>query len=104
MARMSDQSKPQRPPVKLQVHIDETVAQGQYSNLIMINHTETEFVLDFVFVQPQQPKAKVSSRIITSPQHAKQLLRALSENVALYENKHGPIPIPGAPKQGKLIH
>jgi len=102
-AGMSDERKPGR-PVKLQVHIDEKVAQGQYSNLMMINHSETEFVLDFVFVQPGQPKAKVGSRIITSPQHAKQLLRALQENLSIYEQKHGPISTPGPGKQGKLIH
>jgi hypothetical protein len=100
---MSDEN-PQKRPVKLQVQIDEKVAQGQYCNLMMLNHTETEFVMDFVFVQPGQPKAKVSSRVITSPQHAKQLLMALTENIGLYEQKHGPIKIPGPAKQGKLVH
>ena len=98
---MSDPSRP-RKKVNLQVHIDDDVAQGTYSNLMMINHTETEFVFDFVFVQPQQPKAKVASRIICSPRHAKKLLAALTENISLYEQKHGQIPLPTPP--GKVVH
>jgi hypothetical protein len=89
--------------VNIQVQIDDETAQGQYSNLVMINHTETEFVFDFIYVQPQQPKAKVRSRLICSPRHAKQLLRALGENVAVYEQKFGPIPATKSPGK-KLIH
>jgi hypothetical protein len=98
---MSEPTKP-RKKVNLHIHIDDDVAQGSYSNLMMINHTETEFVLDFVYVQPQQPKAKVHSRVICSPRHAKQLLQALTENISLYERNHGVIELPTPP--GKLVH
>ncbi|MCD4814679.1 DUF3467 domain-containing protein [bacterium] len=77
--------------VQLQVEVDETVAQGAYANLALVAHNATEFVLDFIFVQPQQPKAKVRSRIITSPGHAKRFLHALSENISRYEQIFGPI-------------
>lgn len=77
--------------VQLQVEVDEAVAQGAYSNLALVAHNATEFVLDFIFVQPQQPKAKVRSRIITSPGHAKRFLHALSENISRYEQIYGPI-------------
>ncbi len=92
--------KPQQPqqPVAIQIQLDDDVAQGQYCNLAMINHNETEFVLDFIYVQPQQPKAKVRSRVICSPRHAKQLLVALNENVKLFEQKFGTIAI-GAPPE-----
>ena len=96
----------QNPPPKkinIQVQLDDDVAQGSYTNLVMINHTETEFVLDFIYVQPQQPKAKVHSRIICSPKHTKQLLRALGENVNLHEQKFGQIPLPTTAGP-KLVH
>ena len=80
--------------VSLQIQLDDDVAQGSYINLVMLNHTETEFVLDFIYVQPQQPKAKVRSRIICSPRHAKQLLGALNENVKNYEDRFGVIKAP----------
>lgn len=86
---------PQSPPAKrdLQLHIqlDDDVAQGTYVNLAMVNHTETEFILDFIYVQPQQPRAKVRSRIISSPRHTKRLLAALKDNVEKYEAKFGQI-------------
>ncbi|MEC8023859.1 MAG: DUF3467 domain-containing protein [Myxococcota bacterium] len=100
---MDDESKKKQQTVNIHVQLDEDVAQGAYSNLIMINHNETEFVLDFVYVQPQQPKAKVRSRIICSPRHARQLLGALNENIKRYESKHGPIPMP-VPQTKKIIH
>ena len=70
---------------------DEEVANGQYCNLALVNHTDSEFVLDFLYVQPQQPLARVRSRIITSPRHVKRLLKALQENVQRYEARFGPI-------------
>ncbi len=77
--------------VKLEVQIDDDTAQGVYSNLALVNHTETEFIIDFIFVQPQAPKAKVRSRIITSPRHLKRLIGALQENLRRYEEQHGPV-------------
>ncbi|MBN8230869.1 DUF3467 domain-containing protein [Corallococcus macrosporus] len=85
---------PTKPPeVQLQVQMTEEVSNGQYSNLVLVNHTDSEFVLDFLYVQPQQPLARVRSRIITSPRHAKRLLKALQESVQRYESRYGPVPL-----------
>jgi hypothetical protein len=94
---MSD--KPATPPnLQVQIEIDESTAQGVYCNLAMMNHNPTEFIVDFIFVQPQQPKAKVRARIITSPQHMKRLLTAMQENVARYEKAFGPISVAHLPE------
>src|SRR3954463_10376446 len=87
--RMSDE--PSTP--KLQVQIDEDVAQGVYSNLVLLNHTENEFVLDFAFIQPSNGRAKVRSRVISSPRHTKRLLQALQKNLERYEERFGAIDI-----------
>lgn len=77
--------------VQLQIQIDDDTANGQYVNMALVNHTETEFTLDFIYVQPQQPKAKVRSRIITNPKHMKRLLLAMQDNLAKFESKFGTI-------------
>ena len=84
---------------QLQIDIDDNVAQGIYANLALISHSETEIIMDFIFLQPQVPKAKVRSRIITSPSHAKKLLMALEDNVKKYESRFGKIEI-AAPPEG----
>lgn len=97
---MSDhKSNPPPPPVQIQIELDPETAQGFYANMAMVNHTEGEFTLDFIYVQPQQPRAKVLSRIITNPKHMKRLLMAIQENLAKYEQKFGPVEIidPGTP-------
>lgn len=76
---------------KLQVQIDDDVAQGMYSNLVLLNHTENEFVLDFAFIQPANGRAKVRTRIISSPRHTKRLLQALQKNLERYEERFGAI-------------
>lgn len=78
-------------PVKLEIQLDEETAQGVYANLAVVNHTDTEFTIDFIFVQPQAPRGKVRSRVVSSPRHVKRLLLALEENVRKYEQKFGPI-------------
>lgn len=88
---MADQPKP--PELQLQIQLDDDVANGQYVNMALVNHTETEFTMDFIYVQPQQPKAKVRSRIITNPKHMKRLLLAMQDNIAKFEAKFGPIEI-----------
>ena len=75
----------------LQVEIDEAVSRGVYTNLALLTHSETEFILDFLFIQPQTPKTKVLTRLVTSPVHAKRLLAALQDNLAKYEARFGPI-------------
>jgi hypothetical protein len=94
---MADTSKP--PEIQLQIQLDDAIANGQYANLALVNHSETEFTLDFIYVQPQQPRAKVLSRIITNPKHLKRLLAALQDNLAKYEGRFGAIDItdPGNP-------
>lgn len=76
---------------QLSIELDEKVADGVYSNLAVINHSPTEFVVDFVNVMPGVPKARVRSRVILTPQHAKRLLRALTENIQRFEQSHGTI-------------
>ncbi len=89
--------------VKLQIQLDDDIAQGLYANLAMVNHSETEFTFDFMFVQPQQPKAKVRARIISAPKHTKRLMTALQENIRRYEERHGPIDVSGpGPADGML--
>lgn len=90
-------------PAPLQVEIDEAVARGLYTNLALITHSETEFLLDFLFLQPQTPKTKVLTRLITSPIHAKRLLWALKDNIDKYESRHGAInagQTPAEPRAG----
>jgi len=89
---------------ELHIHIDEEVAQGVYSNFAMVNHGETEFTLDFLYVQPQQARAKVRARIISSPKHTKRLLDALIENVGRYEARFGPIDVRQDGGGTQLIH
>ncbi|HHC79336.1 MAG TPA: DUF3467 domain-containing protein [Flavobacteriia bacterium] len=85
---MADEKAPQN---QLNIELDETVAEGTYANLAIINHSVSEFVVDFVNVMPGTPKAKVKSRIILTPQHAKRLMKALAENVGRFEKAHGEI-------------
>jgi hypothetical protein len=87
---MADQ-KPQQQPGQINIELDEATAEGIYSNLAIINHSPSEFVLDFVCIMPGTPKAKVKSRIVLTPQHAKRLLKAMGENIARYEQTHGEI-------------
>ena len=77
--------------VKIEIQLDEETAQGVYANLAVVNHTDAEFTLDFVFVQPQAPRAKVRSRVITSPRHVRRLIAALEENLRRYEQKFGSV-------------
>jgi len=76
---------------QLNIEISEEVADGIYSNLAIITHSNSEFVLDFVRVMPGVPKAKVRSRILLTPQHAKRLMRALGDNITKFEALHGNI-------------
>jgi hypothetical protein len=86
---MSDQ-KPKKDG-QINIELDDKTAEGTYSNLAIINHSVSEFIVDFISVMPGQPKAKVKSRIILTPQHAKRLTKALAENVKRFESAHGEI-------------
>jgi hypothetical protein len=76
---------------QINIELDDKTAEGTYSNLAIINHSVSEFIVDFISMMPGQPKAKVKSRIILTPQHAKRLIKALAENVKKFEQHHGEI-------------
>ncbi|HZJ79263.1 MAG TPA: DUF3467 domain-containing protein [Dysgonamonadaceae bacterium] len=81
------------PDHQIEIELSEDIAQGTYSNLAIISHSSSEFVLDFIRVVPGVPKAKVKSRIILTPDHAKRLLSALEENIEKFEKANGPVSI-----------
>lgn len=85
-----------QPPAENQINIElsEEVAEGIYSNLAMIAHSNSEFVVDFIRLMPGLPKAKVKARVILTPEHAKRLLQALADNINKYEDTFGEIFVP----------
>lgn len=78
---------------QIQIDLDDAVAQGHYANLVLINHTDNEFTLDFCYLQPSAPRARVNARVISSPRHAKRLLHALEANIRRYEERFGTIEV-----------
>ena len=88
----------------IDIELGEEMAEGQYANMVVIAHSTSEFVLDFVRIMPGLPKARVKSRIVLAPEHAKRLLLSLHENIARYENSIGPIPIPSSSADEKKSH
>ncbi len=74
---------------QINIELTEDIAEGIYSNLAIITHSNSEFIVDFVRIMPGVPKAKVKSRIVLTPQHAKRLWKALSDNIAKFEAMHG---------------
>lgn len=76
---------------QLNIELSEEIAEGIYSNLAIITHSQSEFVVDFIKLMPGVPKAKVKSRIVLTPQHAKRLMKALADNVQRFEQMHGKI-------------
>ena len=76
---------------QINIELTEEVAEGIYSNLAIITHSNQEFVVDFIRMMPGVPKAKVKSRIVLSPQHAKRFMRALADNINKYESANGEI-------------
>jgi len=82
---------------QMNIELPEEVAEGIYSNLAIISHSNSEFVVDFIRLMPNVPKAKVKSRVILTPQHAKRLLKALADNVSKFEKQFGPIAESGQP-------
>lgn len=81
---------------QINIELSEDVAEGTYANLAIITHSNSEFVIDFIRVMPGIPKAKVKSRIVLTPEHAKRLLLALGDNVHKYEDVNGTINLPDA--------
>lgn len=95
-------SKPEQPRPKqqqIQVELPKEVSEGIYSNLALIAHSASEFIIDFARVLPGAPKAKVFARIVMTPQHAKLLKNALEENMKKYESSFGEIKMTGIPEK-----
>ena len=76
---------------KINIELDEKIAEGTYSNLAIINHSVSEFVIDFISIMTSSPKNKVKSRNIITPQHAKKLAKALNDNIKRFEGNFGSI-------------
>lgn len=87
----NDANQDQANQGQLNIELSEEIADGIYSNLAIITHSNSEFVLDFIKVMPGTPKAKVKSRILLTPQHAKRLMKAMNDNIAKFEQVHGQI-------------
>ena len=79
---------------QINIELDEKISSGEYANFVVVTHSPAEFVMDFTRILPGVPKAKVHSRIIMAPQHAKAFLGALNENIKKFESKHGEIKLP----------
>lgn len=90
----------QKNQARFEVELDAETAQGKYANLAVITHSPSEFIIDFAQMLPGMPKAKVKSRIVLTPEHAKRLLLSLQENVARYENNISKITIHNGPIVG----
>lgn len=86
---MSDVKKP-----GIEIQLDEQIAQGNYCNLAIIAHSTSEFIIDFATMLPGLPKARVKSRVVLTPEHAKRLMLSLQENITRYETNVGKINIP----------
>ncbi len=86
-----DQKKKQEADNQINIELSEELAEGVYSNLAMIAHSNSEFVIDFIRLMPGVPKAKVKARVIITPEHAKRLLVALKDNIRKYEDTFGQI-------------
>ena len=100
---MKDEKDPNgKDQQQLNIELTEKIAEGVYSNLVMLAHSSEEFILDFIRVMPGVPKASVKSRVIVTPPHAKRLLKALKDNIQRYERAHGEISETNA--QGPAIH
>ena len=83
--------------LNIEVQIDPEIESGQYVNMVVAQHSPSEFVLDFIFIPPGQPKARVKSRVILAPEHAKRLLGLMTENIKRYEDRFGKIRLTEAP-------
>ncbi|MCI6619291.1 MAG: DUF3467 domain-containing protein [Prevotella sp.] len=88
------ENKEQEQPVQFQLDLKPEIASGVYSNLVLISHSHSDFVLDFARILPGMPKPEVCSRVIMAPEHAKRLLMALQENLFNYEREFGKIELP----------
>lgn len=96
---MSQNNQNQQQGQQINIELGEKEAEGIYSNLAVITHSPAEFIIDFIRIVPGVPKAKVYSRVITTPQHAKMFLKALKENIEKFEARFGEINVDVSPNQ-----
>ena len=99
--------KPPTPQtIQLQIEMDPATANGAFINMALVDHTETEFTLDLIYIQPQAPKATVRARAITTPKHMKRLLLAIQDNVAKFEARFGALDLGETPHfpQGGIVN
>ena len=97
-----DDSKEKSPEKRLEINLPEAKAGGEYSNLAIVTHSPSEFIVDFCQVMPGTPKANVASRIILNPLHAKALVKTLEANIRRYEQNFGTIKELSAPPATKI--
>ena len=88
---MADDKKKAGNAKQMNIELPEEIAEGVYSNLAVISHSNSEFIVDFIRLVPNVPKAKVKSRIILTPQHAKRLMAALADNLRKFEAQYGTV-------------
>jgi len=91
MSKKVENEASQQNPNQINIELSEEIAEGVYANLAMIAHSNSEFVIDFIRLMPGVPKAKVKSRVVVTPEHAKRLLSALQDNIQKYEQNFGEI-------------
>ena len=96
---MEDKNKNNQNQNQFQMGINPEVAEGTYSNLALITHSSSDFILDFACALPGMPQPQIKSRVIMAPEHAKRLLQALQSNIYNYEQTFGAIKMPAAPEE-----
>jgi len=101
---MAQDQPSQRKQQKIEMQIDDDVAQGMYINLVVVHHDEMNFTIDVMYMAPHARRAKVRARVISAPKHTKRLLMALQEQVRSYEERFGAIDLSGPNPADKLLH
>ena len=92
-------------PFKVQIQMSDEIAKGSYTNMAAVNHTQTEFILDFIYIQPQAPKGNVLARLLMHPMQAKRLAAALQQHIGMYEKRFGVIGMqPPTIREEDLMH
>ena len=90
---MSEPKDAPKKTMRMEIKIDDEIARGIYANLCLINHSDAEFIFDFVFIQPARKKSKVANRMIMAPKNAKRLMMLLQQQVKAYEDRFGKLDI-----------
>jgi hypothetical protein len=93
-----------KPVIKIELKIDEKLAGGEYANICMVNHSDSEFILDSFFLQPGRPQAMMKGRLILAPRNAKRLMMMLTDQVKRYEQRFGEIEIHLPGPSVSLVH